>query len=100
MMRVVGTMLEETTRWYLEEISRWLYDGMGAQADTDSMNIFIKQYKEETSLRARRWKDKMAQSFWNFCADGQGREIRLTQRYRVYTSRVLSLRLRRLSASV
>jgi hypothetical protein len=61
-------MQEETCRWYLLEISRWLYDGMGAQNDNDSMNIFLKQFKEETVLKARRWKDKMAQSFWDFCA--------------------------------
>lgn len=75
-----GSMQEETARWYVDSIARWLYDGMGAQNDYDSMNIFIKQYKEETVLKARRWRDKMAQSFWMFCAEGHGREIRESQK--------------------
>jgi superfamily II DNA/RNA helicase/peptidoglycan hydrolase-like protein with peptidoglycan-binding domain len=75
-----GTIHEETARWYVQELSQWLYDGMGAQNDFDSMNIFIKQFKEETDLKARRWYDSLAQSFWVFCAEGGGRAIRRTQK--------------------
>ena len=75
-----GTVHEETARWYLSEVAQWLYDGMGAQNDFDSMNIFIKQFKEETDLKARRWYDSLAQSFWVFCAEGGGKAIRKTQK--------------------
>ena len=53
---------------------------MGAQNDYDCMNRFIKQFKEETDLKARRWYDSLAQSFWMFCAEGGGRAIRKTQK--------------------
>eukprot|EP01048_Picozoa_sp_COSAG05_P024131 COSAG05_NODE_5534_length_1149_cov_1.107619_2_plen_222_part_01 len=53
---------------------------MGAQTDHQSRTVFLKQFKEETSLKARRWKDQMALSFWEFCAEGEGREIREGQK--------------------
>ena len=86
-----GTIHEETARWYLQEISQWLYDGMGAQCDEDGladhnkMNEMIKQFKEETDLKARRWYDSLAQSFWIFCAEGGGRAIRRQQKKAVST---------------
>ena len=75
-----GTMQEECSRWYLTQISVFLYDGMAAQTDHDAMTQGMKQFKDETVLKARRWKNSMAQSFWMFCAEGKGREVRLGQK--------------------
>lgn len=75
-----GTMAEETARWYLTELSQFLYDGGCAQKSHDDMTICLKQFKEETILKARRWKDSMAQSFWMFCAEGNGKKVRQAQR--------------------